>query len=310
MMIVTIMVYLWIDLNHSVASIGRRHELQWRVGVTVKKISALVLFAFLVLFSAPLLPSAFAIDNPALTKADLAFVQAASSSDKNALSSILDNEFTWTDSAGKTYTRDEILQALPTSPALSSAAEIQQRLYGRVGLILATSGKTHAARFWVKRSNGWHLLVYQDATLSEKMQSGEAHPKDCENPCKTLPYQPRNDGERGVIASWQALETAVTNHDSKIWGQHVADEFLLINSDNNHPFTKADRLAILDKQKQAGTSSAPIPLVSAQMFDFGDTVIMTAMHRRDTNKPVRVSRIWIKRDGQWMMAFSEQTILK
>ena len=91
---------------------------------------------------------------------------------------------------------------------------------------------------------------------------------------------------------------------------HIADEFLLINSNNDHPFTKADRVAILDKQKLTGTSSAPIPLVSAKMFDFGDTVIMAANHRRGTDKPVRVSRIWIKRDGQWLMAFSEQTIVQ
>jgi hypothetical protein len=102
----------------------------------------------------------------------------------------------------------------------------------------------------------------------------------------------------------------VTDHDAQTWGQHIADEFLLINSNNDHPFTKADRVAILEKQKKSGTSSAPIPLVSAQMFDFGDAVIMTAKHQRDDDKPVRVSRIWIKRDRQWVMAFSEQTIVQ
>jgi hypothetical protein len=37
---------------------------------------------------------------------------------------------------------------------------------------------------------------------------------------------------------------------------------------------------------------------------------MAAKHQRDIDKPVRVSRIWIKRDGQWLMAFSEQTIVQ
>jgi hypothetical protein len=277
--------------------------------MSVRKILAFVFFSLLI-SSAQLLPGAFAEDNPGLRKADSAFVQAASSSDKKALSSILDPEFTWTDSAGKTYTRDEVLQNPPTTQANASAAEVQQRLYGDVGLILAVSGKTHAARFWVKRSQGWRLLIYHEATLAEEARSGAPRPKECENPCKTLPYEPKNDAEKGIIASWQALETAVTNHDPQTWGLHVADEFLLINSNNDHPFTKADRVAILDKQKLTGTSSAPIPLVSAKMFDFGDTVIMAANHRRDTDKPVRVSRIWIKRDGQWLMAFSEQTIVQ
>lgn len=282
-----------------------------------RKMFSLVLFSLLAASSAQVIPVAFANDNPSfkkddpsLKKADLAFLQAVSSSDKKTLSSTLDQDFSWTDSVGKTYTRDEVLQNTPSSPANSISSEIQQRLYGQVGLILATSGKTHAARFWVKRSDGWHLLIYHEATLAEEARSGAPRPKVCENPCKTLPYEPKNDAERGIITSWQALETAVTNHDSQTWAQHIADEFLLINSNNDHPFTKADRIAILDKQKQTGTSSAPIPLVSAQMFDFGDTVIMAAKHQRDIDKPVRVSRIWIKRDGQWLMAFSEQTIVQ
>jgi hypothetical protein len=276
----------------------------------LKRMSALVIFAWLIASSIQSLAGAVAEDDPALSKADVAFVHAASSADKKALTSILDSEFTWTDSAGKTYTRDEVLQSPPTSEANSGAAQVQQRLYGDVGLILATAGKKYASRFWVKRSEGWHLLIYHEATLAEEARSGAPRPKDCENPCKTLPYEPKNEAEKGVIASWQALETAVTNHDSESWSYHVADEFLLINSNNDHSFTKADRVAILDKQKVTGTSSAPIPLVSAQMFDFGDTVIMAAKHRRDNDKPVRVSRIWIRRHGQWVMAFSEQTIVQ
>lgn len=276
----------------------------------VRGMLAVVIFAGLITSSAQLLPGALAEDDSALSTADSAFVKAASSSDKKALASILDSDFTWTDSAGKTYTHNQVLQGPPTSEVNSGTAQIQQRPYGDVGLILATSGKVHAARFWVKRSHRWRLLIYHEATLAEEARNGAPRPKDCENPCKTLPYEPKNDAEKAIIASWQALETAVTNHDSEAWGRHIADEFLLINSNNDHPFSKADRVAILDKQKVTGTSSAPIPLVSAQMFDFGDTVIMAAQHRRDTDKPVRVSRIWIKRRGQWLMAFSEQTIVQ
>ena len=81
-----------------------------------------VFFALLIASSAQLLPVALAVDDPALSKADSAFVQAAYATDKKALSSMLDPEFTWTDSAGKTYSRDEVLQSLPMTPANSSAA--------------------------------------------------------------------------------------------------------------------------------------------------------------------------------------------
>jgi len=264
-----------------------------------------ICLAFLLLQARPF---ANADDSTALLQADRTFVQAIAKSDTKSLSTLLDPDFTWTDSAGKTFSRSAVLDKAPASSGNGSDAEIQQRTYGDVGLILATTGRVHVARFWVKRPGGWRLLVNHEATLSEEARSGAPRPKDCENPCKTLPYEPKNDAERGIVASWQALETAVTNHESQPWGQHIADEFLLINSNNDHPFTKADRMAILDKQKVTGTASAPIPLASAKMFDFGDTVIMTAEHQRGSDKPVHVSRIWTKRDGNWLMAFSEQTI--
>ena len=157
-----------------------------------KMLASDFLFALLIASSTQLVPVALADEDSALKKADSAFVQAASAADKKALSSMLDPEFTWTDSAGKTFTRSEILRELPTTPANSTAAEIQQRSYGDVGLVLAVSGKTHAARFWVRRSKAWRLLIYHEATLAEEARSGAPRPKECENPCKTLfPTEPK-----------------------------------------------------------------------------------------------------------------------
>lgn len=270
--------------------------------------SAAILAAFAVFAATLAIPRAQAEGGKDLLQSDKAFVESLAKPDRKTLSQLLDDNFAWTDSAGKTFSRSEVLEKIPVSSGDVGTAEIQKREYGDVGLIMATTGRVHVARFWVKRNGEWRLIVNHEATLSEEARSGAPRPKECENPCKTLPYKPKNDAERGIVASWQALETAVTNHQSEIWGQYVADEFLLINSNNDHPFTKADRMAILDKQKQTGTASAPIPLVSAKMFDFGDAVIMTAEHQRGDDKPVHVSRIWIKRDGKWLMAFSQQTI--
>ena len=134
--------------------------------------------------------------------------------------------------------------------------------------------------------------------------------KNCDNPCKTLPYRPRNEAEQGIVASWQALETGVATHDSAAWSPHIADEFVMVGSSNDHPLTKADRMATLDLQKQTGAPSAPAPLVSAQMFDFGDSVVMTCLHQPYTGKRIHVSRVWIKRNGHWIMAISYQTAIQ
>ena len=107
-----------------------------------------------------------------------------------------------------------------------------------------------------------------------------------------------------------SLETGVANHDAAAWAPHIADEFAMLSSANDHPLTKSDRIATLNLQKQSGRGSAPSPLVSAEMFDFGDSVIMTCMHQPYTGKPVHVSRLWIKRNGKWVMSISFQTTIQ
>ena len=257
---------------------------------------------------------AFAAEtDQAVRDADHAFVQALGQSDKAAAGKLLDADFMWTNTEGKTVGKSAALADLTAlASANPSDAEVKEITLGEVGEITAISGKTHVLRVWVKRPAGWRLLVSHAATLAAEGHLGTAakHGTECVNPCKTIPYKPKSEAEKGVIASWQALETAVTNHESKNWGPHVADEFMLVSSGNDHPLDKKNRMDILDKQKKAGTSSAPAPLVSARMFDFGDTVVMSSLHQSPGNKATRVTRIWIKRDGNWKLAYSQQTTVQ
>jgi len=249
-------------------------------------------------------------DDEAVLQADHAFVQAISKSDKASLGKLLDADFAWTDSEGKTQTKTEILQTLPT-PANGYDATARERTYGDVGAVQVNSGKAYVLRVWVKRASGWRALVYHEVVqLAAPPAAGGPGVKDCENPCKTVPYKAKNEAEQGIITSWQQLETAVTGHDSAGWSPHVAEEFIQVSSNNDHPLDKAGRMGVLDRQKQAAAGSAPAPLVSARMFDFGDTVVMTCLHQPYHGKPIHVSRVWIKRDGKWVMSISYQTTIQ
>jgi hypothetical protein len=251
-------------------------------------------------------------DDQSVLQADHEFVQAAAKGDTAAVGKVLDADFTWTDADGKTSARAEVLASLPT-PALGNetGAQVKQQIHSQVGAVMSGRDKTHVLRIWVRRPTGWRLLVYHEVTLG-RQAPGPSGPgvKDCENPCKTVPYKPKNESDQAIIASWQALETGVTNHDSAAWAPHIADEFVMLGSSNDHPLSKADRIATLNLQKQTGFGSAPAPLVSAQMFDFGDAVVMTSRHQPYAGKPVHVSRLWIKRNGQWIMAISYQTTMQ
>ena len=253
-----------------------------------------------------------AADEPSLLQIDNDFVQAAAKHDKATVGRLLDTDFTWTDADGKTQARTDVLKSLP-APALGNetGAQLKPRTYGQVGAVMSGRDKVHVLRIWVKRPAGWRLLVYHEVALGQQAATA-AGPgvNDCQNPCKTLPFKPKTDAEQAIIVSWQALETGVTNHDASAWSPHIAEEFVMLGSSNDHPLSKADRIAILNLQKQTGHGSAPAPLVSAQMFDFGDAVVMTCLHQPYSGKPVHVSRLWIKRNGHWVMSISYQTTIQ
>jgi uncharacterized protein DUF4440 len=268
---------------------------------------------FATAFSGALCRAAIPVsDDDAVRQADRAFVQALAKGDAAAAGKLFDAEFSWTDSAGTTLSRAEVLKAFP-KPALGDEtdAESSKRTYGDVGTVMAARGKVHVLRIWVKRPAGWRALVYHEVTqLDQPPTAAGSGVNDCENPCKSVPFKPANEAERAIIASWQALETGVTAHDAEAWAPHIADEFVQISSNSDHPIDKAGRMATLNKQKQTGVGSAPAPLVSARMFDFGDTVVMTCLHQPYTGKPIHVSRVWIKRDGNWIMSISFQTTIQ
>jgi len=296
--------------NHNEASWEATELMRRYHFVTSAPVCGVMLTAILVFIS--LNSIALAADDEFILQTDREFVQAAAKRDAATLAKMLDADFTWTDADGKTRTRPEVLDALPT-PALGSetGAQLKQQTHSQVGAVMSSRDKTHVLRLWVHRPAGWRLLVYHEVVLGRQVIA-PAGPgvSDCENPCRTLPFKPKNEAEQAIIASWQALETGVTNHDAAAWSPHIADEFVMLGSSNDHPLTKADRIATLNLQKQTGHGSAPAPLVSAHMFDFGDAVVMTCHHQPYVGKPVHVSRLWIKRNGQWVMSISYQTTVQ
>lgn len=243
-------------------------------------------------------------------QADHAFVQALKASDKTAVAPLLDPDLIWTDWEGKTQDRTHVLERLPAFT--TSDAGSKSYTYGQVGTVRTDSGKLHVLRVWAKRPSGWRLLVYHEVKQAEKAGPPAPQVKECINPCKTVPYTPKNDAEAGVIKSWQELETAVTAGDGRLWAPHFADEFVVIASGATDPVTKEGRIAILNSQKQAGTNGAPAGLAPdhTRMFTLGDTVVMNCQTLPNRGRPSHVTRVWIKRGSMWQMTVSFQTTIQ
>jgi hypothetical protein len=246
-------------------------------------------------------------DDPAMLQTDYAFVQAVARVDKPALEKLLDTDFTWTNFEGKTRTKAEVLQNIPSQlNRAREQAELKQSTSGDIGDIQDNSGRANVLRVWVKRPNGWKAIVYQEVLSLDALPSfTPGAGKDCENPCKTIPYQPKNATEQQVVTAYSKLETAATARNSAAFAVMVADEFVAASSNSNKLADKRGRMEDFDHAKNGGV--APTPLLSARLFDFGDAVLMISEHQPDRGRPLHVTRIWIKRNGSWVETLSYQT---
>lgn len=246
-------------------------------------------------------------------QADRALVAALARADAKAVGPMLDEPLAWTSSAGDTLGKAQVLASLPKSPlGDESGAQVSQRLYGQLGAVQVARGKVHVLRIWGKRTAGWRLMVYHEVTQRDAPPSGPPQPttNECENPCKGVPYTPRNDVERGILTSWRELETAVTNHDPDAWSPHFLDEFVLISSGGAEPVTKAGRIAQLSRP---GIGPAPPQLAvdpPARFVAFGDAAVMISQSKPYAGKPAHITRIWVNREGMWRMAASYQTTIQ
>jgi hypothetical protein len=242
-----------------------------------------------------------------LLQADRAFVRAVDGGDIGALERLVDSDFTWTDFAGKTETRAGVLRTIPKVAIKSQdKAPPKAYTYGEVGDVQTNFARAHVLRVWVKRPEGWKAIVYQEVvSLDAPPSFAPGAGQDCVNPCKMIPYQPKNPTEREVAAAYSQLETAAMAHNSTVFSTLVADEFVAASSNSNKLYDKRGRMDDFDHAKMAGV--APTPLVSATMFDFGGAVLMRSEHQPDRGKPLHVTRVWVKRSGRWMETLSFQT---
>jgi hypothetical protein len=274
-------------------------------GVSLLKAAGATTFCALVsmlALSSPVLSASY----ESVAQADSSFVQAFVRNDKSALNQILDADFIWIDSNGRRLDRAELLEKIPTVANVD--VETQPRTYRDTAIVRANRGRMNVLRVWVKRAAGWRAVLYQEVLQVEKSEPAGGKPSvECENPCKTIPYQPQTAAEKEAIASWQGVMKAMAENDADAYTPLIADEFTATDTYHDRPYSKADRLSQISKQKVSGTRSAPPELLAAEMFDFGESVMMVAKEQRPGAKSYFNTRMWVQRDGRWQMLFSFNT---
>jgi hypothetical protein len=250
-----------------------------------------------------------AADDDAVAQADQALLVALTKGDKAAANKLLDANFQWTDVDGKTSGGAQGLPEIRKLLTSGGSARATARTYGDLATVRVDDGLSHVLRVWVKRPAGWKLIVYQEVrSLAAPPTTTPGPPQGCENPCRNVLYQPKNDVERGVIASYMGLETASVGHDAPSWGPHVAEEFVAASSYSNKLLMKEERMAELAKSQMSGL--APTPVVTMNLTDFGDTVLMQSKQQPEKGKPLHITRVWTRRDGMWVIVLAFQTAIQ
>ena len=252
-------------------------------------------------------------DEDSVVQANKALEKALQKGDKAEVDQFLDKEFTWADPEGVIHSRSEFLADLPQPIAVSGGeAQTIERMYGQMAVVQVHNGQAHTMRVWVRRSEGWKALHVGEILQPEKPDaSGPGIETPCINPCTIVPFKPKSAAEQAVVKSWQEMETGAYHHHGAEWGAHAADEFQVISSWSDKPFSKVERVTDFDRLGKKGVQTNPVaPVMWVHMWDFDGAIFMLSEHIRYAAKPDIASRVWVNRDGRWLLAVSYHTSIK
>jgi hypothetical protein len=254
-------------------------------------------------------------DEAAAKEADRAFVASLGKGDRNAIGAMLDRHFAWIDSEGRTHGRREPLKDLATLAAGNATdGDVQSHFYGRMLTVRGSRDDSRFLRVFVKRHHGWKAIVLMEtpvapggAPASVERSAGAG---DCENPCRTVPYVPKTQMDKDILAAWQKTKMLEWKPDAVQWAGFIADEFMIIN--NTTLRNKEERLAIARRQQDAGTGAPGDPVTSMRIFDVGTKcALMISQHTPYRGgKPYTNVRIWVQRDNRWQLALSQQVAIQ
>jgi len=265
-------------------------------------------------------------DDQAVDAANLAFEKAVAK-DPVALAMQTDPAFTWIDSTGTLQSRQEILDAFgagsaPQLVVLTTAVDVQltTRVYGQLAFVQVHAGRSYSLRVFDKTKDIWRALhvieLTQPAQAPAASATGAAVPSEegvvteCINPCKIVPFKPATPAAKAAFADWREMEMGSLTRNMDLWGRHVLDDIIIVDSGGNGTISKAQRIANTLKQKEAGVHTNEVPPVLwARTLDFGDSVLLLMLQQPYKGQPYYGARVYVNRGGRYQMAVSYHTAI-
>ena len=263
-------------------------------------------------------------DETPVLRADEALGAAMRSGDKTAVRRLLALQFSFIDADGKLRARKDFLADLKTV-ASAAAVDAKVRSFGLLAMVTGHRKSAHDTEvffldIWAKQKGAWRALAVQEVAIAADDARPAAAPAafpaqansyECRNPCQTVPYRVRSPAEQDIINAFQGIERAVVAHDAGEWGKHVADDFVRYGSGRS-PIVKAGRIAMIERQAESDAAATEGEVETMRLSVYGDGAVMTTMQAVPDNSrpPYRATGVWMKHNGQWLMAISAQTDIK
>ncbi len=301
----------------SAKSAALRRTLHW--GWPVALAAVVLIAAFAVPKAQPKAQLVAAEDAPVLAAVS-SLGEAMRAGDRTAARRILALQFNFVDAGGRIHVRRDFLGEIK-SVAAAASADAKVRSYGQLAMVTghrkaADNNDVFFLDIWAKQKGSWRALLMQNVAAAAPPPSavpvaaGEPKQHECKNPCQAIPYRVRSPAEQDVINTYQQIVKAIVVHDANEWARHVADEFVL--QGGGAPVAKSGRIAAIERQKESPAAVAVGEIQTMRLAVYGEGAVMITTETAPDNShpPYRAARVWVKRNGQWLMAISAHTEIK
>ncbi|HOC19421.1 MAG TPA: nuclear transport factor 2 family protein [Vicinamibacterales bacterium] len=250
---------------------------------------------------------------PQIKAAHEQLLEAARKDDKATARRMMDDGLSWVHASGRIASKDELLGTTPAPPPDVKVERVQ--LLGNAAIVTGSSRYEDGrqARFlqqWVNRDGQWKLLAHQGTPIGGMPAAGQARATPSAEgtagraTMKGSAPALASDEERAVWKADTQLRDAFLTGDVAAYEKLTSDDFVRIGPGGE----RQDKAEFLQTVKRnAGQSAGRIETGEVSVGVSGDVarVVMTtwgAMPGGDEFAPLRITKVLVKRNGQWQQA--------
>ncbi len=240
-------------------------------------------------------------------------LDAVRKDDKAAARELMADELSWVTVTGNVAGKDELLGHKPTPPPDVKVDQVQT--FGNAGVVIG-SGRFEDGRElrflqeWVNRDGQWKLLAHQGTLVAAMPPAGQASATaqaagtSGHGMKKGSAPMLASDEERAVWMAQTELHKAFLAGDTATYGKLTSDDFVRVGP---HGERQGSSEFLQNVKQNAGRSAGQIETGDPKITVSGDTarVLMTTWGTMPGGEEIAaalVTRVFVKRNGQWQQA--------